>query len=59
MKRQYCSYCGEDIGEWTKFSDRNDTCGKRECARFIRDEEIAEREQAHEQLDRDRGWGRL
>jgi hypothetical protein len=55
-KRHHCAYCGEDMGEWNKFSDRNDTCGEQERERWARDVAIAEREEAHEQLDRDRGW---
>ena len=56
MKRQHCAYCGDDIGEWSKFSDKNDTCGKQECERYMRDNEQAEREAAHEQLDKWMGW---
>lgn len=55
-RRHHCAYCGEDMGEWTRFSDRNDTCGAQECERWACDEAIAEREEAHEQLDRDMGW---
>ena len=55
-RRQFCAYCGDDIGEWTKDSNRNDTCGKRECTRWERDNWMAEREEAHERLDRDMGW---
>lgn len=55
-KRQYCAYCGDDMGDWTKFSDRNDTCGKQECDRYMRENLQAEREEAHERLDRDMGY---
>ena len=55
-KRHYCAYCGEDMGMWDRFCDRNDTCGKPECERWARDNAAAERAEAHEQLDRDMGW---
>lgn len=55
-RRQHCAYCGDDMGEWTKFSERTDTCGKPECQRFEREEAQAERDEAHERLDRDMGW---
>jgi hypothetical protein len=44
------------MGPWTKFSDRRDTCGKRECEREARDQDRFEREEAHRQLDEERGW---
>jgi hypothetical protein len=55
-KRATCWNCGADMGPWTKFSDRNDTCGERECERAARNADCAERDEAHEQLDRDLGW---
>jgi len=39
-----------------KYYDRSDTCGKRECEREARDQARAERDEAHEKLDRDMGW---
>lgn len=55
-KMQHCWFCGKELGVYKKpYSDR-DTCGARECEREARYEELAEREQAHEQLDRDNGW---
>lgn len=57
MRRHYCSYCGDDMGEWDRrYSDHNDTCGKPECEKWSRDQARQERDEAHEQLDRDRGW---
>ena len=56
MNRAHCYYCGEDIGPKDRFSDRFDTCGRQECERDVRDQMQAEREAAHEQLDRDMGW---
>jgi len=55
-RRHTCYYCGDDIGQWDRFSDRFDTCGRPECEREARDAAYAEREEAHEQLDRDMGW---
>ena len=60
-KERFCFNCGESLGFIeNKYWDSRDraTCGKRECEREARYEEEAEREEAHEQLDRDNGWGR-
>ena len=57
MKISQCEYCGDDIGgEVDKWPGEVVTCGKRECERWARDEQLAEHEEAHEQLDRDMGW---
>lgn len=56
-KRAHCYNCGDDIGAWDRFSDRYDTCGRPECEREMRDALAAERAEAHEQLDRDMGYG--
>ena len=57
MKLSECEYCGADLGyEVDKWPDELITCGKRECERWARDEQLAAREEAHEQLDRDMGW---
>ncbi len=55
-KRHYCFNCGEDIGPWDRFCERYDTCGKIECEHEARSTVRWEREEAHEQLDRDMGW---
>ena len=56
-KMRYCCYCGAELGMYEKKNyDRTDTCGALECERYIREEERAEREEAHERLDRDMGW---
>ncbi len=39
-----------------RYFDRRDTCGRTECERAARDAEQAEREEAHERLDRDLGY---
>jgi len=55
-KMQYCEYCGDELGVYVKFGRDIDTCGKRECERYARDVQVQERDEAHEQLDRDMGW---
>lgn len=56
-KERHCFNCGASMGFIeNKYYDRRDTCGKRECEREARNEAYAEREEAHEQLDRDMGW---
>lgn len=56
-RRQHCYNCGADIGPHDRFSDPLDTCGAPECEREARAAARAERDEAHEQLDRDMGWG--
>lgn len=55
MKIRHCFNCGKQI-EDSAYYDRLDTCGDRECDRAARDAERQERDEAHEQLDRDNGW---
>lgn len=57
-RRQVCAYCGDDLGPWGRYSDRNDACSKRECQAWELDQAQAEREEAHERLDNDLGYGR-
>lgn len=52
---RHCWYCGDDLGCEVPARDR-EVCGKRECQREQRDSYAQEREEAHEQLDRDMGW---
>lgn len=54
-RQRYCFYCGEDIGIYADY-EPTDTCGKAECERERRNIERQEREEAHQQLDRDMGW---
>ncbi len=56
-RRHYCFNCGEDIGERDRFSSTMDDCGKVECVREARNAFAQERAEAHEQLDRDMGYG--
>lgn len=45
-KKQFCFYCGEDLGVYDSFGSRLETCGKRECEREASYEEQSERDQA-------------
>jgi hypothetical protein len=51
-----CWNCGAELGFYAAEYDTRDTCGNRECVRALQDEERQERSDAHEQLDRERGW---
>jgi hypothetical protein len=56
---RYCCVCGDEMGVIeAKYYDSRDTCGKMSCDREMRDADAAEREEAHERLDRDMGWER-
>lgn len=56
-KERHCPYCGDSMGFIeNRYYDRGDPCGKRECSRAAQNDAQAEREEAHEQLDRDMGW---
>lgn len=56
-KERFCWNCGESMGHVEdRFYRKGDTCGLPPCERAARDEALAEREEAHEQLDRDMGW---
>ena len=56
-KMQFCFNCGAQLGVYVQQYGDNDTCGARECEREARDTAAAQRDEAHEQLDRDNGWG--
>ncbi len=49
-----CVYCGEFTGDHK--SDRDECCGKRECARYIQDGIEAEREERHRAIDEEYNW---
>jgi hypothetical protein len=56
-KQRHCLNCGADMGfVEDRFWDRLDVCGAEECNRAQRDAYAQEREQAHENLDRDMGY---
>jgi hypothetical protein len=57
-KIRHCENCGADLdGPVDKYPGDFITCGKRECEREARDQQQAARDEAHEQLDRDMGYG--
>lgn len=56
-KMQHCWFCGAELGIYKKHYSDRDTCGASECEREARYDAMAERDEAHEQLDRDMGWG--
>lgn len=58
-KVSHCENCGADLGGPVDKYDQFDfiVCGERECARAARDQMEQVREEAHEQLDRDMGYG--
>lgn len=54
---RHCWNCGDDMGFIeNRHYDYMDTCGRQECDRAVRDALAEERDEAHEQLDRDMGW---
>ncbi len=55
-KERFCCYCGKSMGFYADY-DRNDTCGERECDRYVQDCNEAERHEAHERLDQELGYG--
>lgn len=56
-KMHHCFNCGEELGPYSNaYSGRFEACGKPECQREERDAYQQEREEAHEQLDRDLGY---
>ena len=54
-KMRHCFNCGAELGAYADY-DPMDTCGSRECDRAARDAAQAERDEAHDRLDRDMGW---
>lgn len=56
-RERHCYNCGANMGFIEdRHYDRRDTCGTMECEQRYREDERAEREEAHEQLDRNMGW---
>lgn len=56
-KERFCWNCGASLGVLDgKDYDSRDTCGRLQCDREARDSYARERDEAHEQLDRDMGW---
>jgi hypothetical protein len=55
-KMRHCFNCGAEMGVYADY-DPMDTCGAIECNREAAAAESQRREEAHEQLDRDMGYG--
>lgn len=55
-KLQYCCYCGKELGVYDAPPFNLDTCGAKECERFAAEMDAQDRAEAHEKLDRERGW---
>lgn len=57
-KMKHCAWCGDEIGMASYATGLNDpeSCGKKECNREVNGMYQAERDEAHEQLDRDMGY---
>lgn len=56
QKMKHCAYCGEELGMTESWDRDPESCGKAECSREVNAMYREEREEAHEQLDRDMGW---
>lgn len=56
-KMRHCFNCGEEIG-FDAYHDPLDTCGRKECLREAQWAHAAERDERHEQLDREMGYDR-
>jgi hypothetical protein len=52
---RHCFNCGAELGDYADYHPL-DTCGKPECVRAAAEAVLRERQEAHEQLDHDRGW---
>ena len=56
-KMRHCCNCCAELGVIERrHYDPLDTCGQQECERAAQDADAAERDEAHEQLDRNMGW---
>jgi hypothetical protein len=56
-RMRHCFNCGAELGVYAaRDYDPMDTCGALECDKGAREAARQEREEAHEQLDRDLGW---
>jgi len=57
-KERFCWNCGASLGVLTRAEwEPRDDCGQMDCVRASQDAARAERDEAHEQIDRDLGWG--
>lgn len=55
-KLRHCFNCGSEMGVYADY-DPLDTCGQTECNREAAASMAQQRDEAHEQLDRDLGYG--
>jgi hypothetical protein len=55
-KLQHCFYCGKEVGVFKSWPGELVDCGARECAREAAAAYRQEREEAHDNLDRQMGW---
>lgn len=56
QKMKHCAWCGDELGMGDGWLSEPESCGKPECNREVRGMMQQEREEAHEQLDRNMGW---
>ena len=53
-KTRHCWNCGADMGMIEdRHYDRTDTCGAQGCERALRDQLASERQDRHDEIDRD------
>lgn len=56
-RERHCPNCGASLGiVEDRHHDRDDTCGKRECDRAMREAHEEAREERHREVDRDFGY---
>jgi hypothetical protein len=56
-KMQHCFNCGKELGHYEAHYRDLQVCGDRECVRAEREIYQAEREEAHQRLDDEMGYG--
>lgn len=56
-KKQFCFNCGAELGVYAAYYGDLQNCGSAECLRAERETLQAEREEAHQRLDDEMGYG--
>lgn len=56
-KMQHCFNCGAELGVYSAYYGDLQNCGASECTRAERETMQAEREEAHQRLDDEMGYG--
>lgn len=56
-KMQHCFNCGAELGVYEAYYGDLQNCGASECNRAERETHEAEREEAHQRLDDEMGYG--